>query len=102
MPKLVKVCATADLPPGHALGFEAEGLRIAVFNAGGSYYGLEDSCTHAGAPLSEGAIEGDKVTCPWHAADFCLKTGAALTAPAFEGVRAFRVVVEGDDVKVEV
>jgi len=102
MAKLVKVAIVSDLPPGKALVFEFEGTRIAVFNAGGHFFALEDTCSHAGGPLSEGEFDAEKVTCPWHAAHFCLKTGAALTPPAFEGVRAFKVIVDGDDIKVEI
>jgi nitrite reductase/ring-hydroxylating ferredoxin subunit len=43
-----------------------------------------------------------KVTCPWHEAEFDLKTGAVLTPPAFDGVKSYRVVVEGNDVRVEI
>lgn len=102
MSKLVKVALTSDLPPGTALAFEVEGLRIAVFSADGNYYALEDSCSHASAPLCEGEFDAEKVTCPWHAAQFSLATGAALTPPAFEGVRTFKVIIDGDDLKVEI
>jgi nitrite reductase/ring-hydroxylating ferredoxin subunit len=102
MPKLIKLAVTQDLPPGQAAAFDCEGQRIAVFNVGGAYYAIEDTCPHAGGPLSEGQVEGHKVTCPWHGADFDLKNGAVLGPPAFEGVKAFKVVVEGDDIKVEI
>jgi len=102
MSKLVKVAILSDVPPGSCMAFEVEGLRIAVFNVGGAYYALDDTCTHAGAPLCEGEVKDGKVTCPWHGADFDLQTGAALTPPAFEGVRTYPVVVDGDDIKVEI
>ena len=50
----------------------------------------------------EGAAQGTKVTCPWHGADFDLKTGAVLGPPAQKGVPSYKVVVESDDIKVEV
>src|SRR5262245_21239994 len=102
MAKLVKIAETKDLAPGQAGAFDVEGQRIAVFNVAGTIYALEDTCSHEGGPLSEGQIEGDKVTCPWHRADFDLKTGAVLGPPAFEGVKSYKVVVEGNDIKVEV
>ena len=102
MSKLVKVAVLSDVPPGHGMAFEAEGLRIVVFNVGGTCYAIDDTCTHAGAPLSEGEVQDGKVTCPWHGADFDLKTGEALTPPAFEGVHTYKVVVDGDDIKVEI
>ncbi len=47
-------------------------------------------------------FQGTRVTCPWHGADFDLKTGAVLGPPAQKGVPSYKVVVEGDDIKVEV
>ena len=90
--------------PGKAAAFDVEGLRIAVFNVAGNYYAIDDTCTHSGGPLCEGEVEPQvlKVTCPWHGADFDLKTGAALSPPAFDGVKSYKVVVEGSDIKVEV
>jgi 3-phenylpropionate/trans-cinnamate dioxygenase ferredoxin subunit len=101
MARLVKVADTNQLPPGKATAVELDGTRIAVFNVGGTFYALEDTCPHAGGPLSEGRVDGDKVVCPWHDAAFDLKTGDVLSPPAFEGVKSYKVVVEGNDVKVE-
>src|SRR5206468_9956801 len=96
-----KVPEPKNLTRGNATGVEVEGNRIAVFNVGGTFYGIDDTCPHAGGPLSEGQVKDCKVTCPWHEADFDLKTGDVLAPPAFEGVKSYRVVVEGNDVKVE-
>lgn len=101
MAKLIRIANKADLPPGKAAAFEVEGVRLAVFNVDGTFYAIDDTCPHAGAPLSEGTIEGGKVICPWHEAAFDLKTGEVLAPPAFEGVKSYRVVVEGDDLKIE-
>ena len=51
--------------------------------------------------MGEGELNGDIVTCPWHAAEFNVKTGEVTDPPADEGVRSFPVKVEGDDVLVE-
>ena len=102
MAKLIKIAEAKDVPPGQAAAFTVEGQRIALFNVDGTYYAIADICTHVGGPLSEGNVQGTKVTCPWHGADFDLKTGAVLGPPAKEGVSSYKVVVEGDDIKVEV
>ena len=47
-----------------------------------TYYAIGDTCTHRGGLLSEGDVQGTKVTCPWHGADFDLKSGAVLGPPA--------------------
>ena len=101
MARLVKVADTTHLPPGKSTAVEIDGNRIAVFNVGGIFYAIDDTCPHAGGPLSEGQVDGGKVVCPWHEAEFDLKTGDVLSPPAFEGVKSYKVVVEGNDVKVE-
>jgi|SRR6185437_9121793 len=102
MATLIKVAETNRLTPGQATAVEVQGRRIAVFNVDGAFYALDDECPHAGGPLSEGQVKDCKVTCPWHEADFDLKTGAVLSPPAFEGVKSYPVVVVGNDVKVEI
>jgi nitrite reductase/ring-hydroxylating ferredoxin subunit len=102
MTKLIKVAETKDLAPGQAGCFQVEGQNIAVFNVEGTYYAIDDTCPHSGGPLSQGEVQGDKVVCPWHGAEFNLQTGAVLCPPAFEGVKSYKVVVEGNDIKVEV
>ena len=102
MAKLIKIANANNLAPGKAAAAEIAGRRIAVFNVDGTFYALDDECPHAGGPLSEGHVKDCKVTCPWHEADFDLKTGAVLSPLAFEGVKSYRVVVEGSDVKVEI
>jgi 3-phenylpropionate/trans-cinnamate dioxygenase ferredoxin component len=102
MSKLIKIAEIKDVPPGKGLSFDLEGQRIALFNVSGTYYAIDDTCPHAGGPLSEGQVEGNRVTCPWHGADFDLKTGDVLGPPAYEGVKIYKVVVEGNDIKVEI
>jgi nitrite reductase/ring-hydroxylating ferredoxin subunit len=80
MAKRIKIAGTQDVPPGKAAAFDVEGRRIALFNIEGSYYAIDDTCTHEGGPLCEGEVRGFKVTCPWHGADFDLKSGEALCA----------------------
>ncbi len=85
---------------GQARLVHADGLDIAVFNLNGNYYALEDRCTHEDAPLLgcglpvEDLMEGDQIICPRHGAHFCIRTGAALTPPAYEDMTCFPVRVE--------
>jgi len=101
MGKITNIAKKNDLPPGKAIAVDVDNNRIAVFNINGSYYAIEDTCTHAGGSLSEGELEGTVVTCPWHGATFDVQSGAALSAPAYDGVKSFKVTLEGDDIKIE-
>ena len=68
MAQFIKVASTADLAPGTAKCVEVAGKKIALFSLEGSFYAIDDTCTHRGGPLSEGDVSGEEVTCPWHGA----------------------------------
>ncbi len=101
MGQMIKVAQTGDLPPSKAMCVEVEGEMVALFNVGGTYYAIADTCTHSGGPLSEGEVDGSVVTCPWHGAEFDLTTGEVMGPPAYEGVGSYKVEVDGDDIKIE-
>lgn len=96
----VDVAALADLPPGSRRVVEADGTRVLVANVDGELLAVEDLCSHDGNPLDGGALEGDRIVCPRHGARFCLRTGRALTPPAYEPIAVFPVRVEDGRVQV--
>ena len=69
---------------------------IAIVHTNGQFYAIEDICTHDGAELSGGAIDGTEIICPRHGARFCLRTGAALSPPAYEPVKVFVTKIEAN------
>jgi 3-phenylpropionate/trans-cinnamate dioxygenase ferredoxin subunit len=90
-----------DAGPAEALGDgETKSMTvgrrtIALARSGGEYFAIEDVCTHDGAELTGGEIEGSEIICPRHGARFCLRTGEALTPPAYEPVRVFATKIDG-------
>ena len=101
MPKTVKVAQTDELSPGSGKVVDADGRSIALFNVEGTFYAIDNTCTHRGGPLGKGELNGDSVTCPWHGANFNVKTGKVLSQPAGQNVNSFPVRVVGSDVLVE-
>lgn len=101
MPKTVKVAQASELSPGTGKVVEADGHSIALFNVEGTFYAIDNTCTHRGGPLGTGKLNGESVICPWHGANFNVKTGAVTRPPARTGVRSFVVKVEAGDVLVE-
>ena len=101
MPKLVKVAEAKEVAPGMGKVVGAEGRSIALFNVAGAFHAIDNTCTHEGGPLGEGALVGVVVTCPWHNTEFNVRTGAALGPLTDEGVRSFPVQVQGNHVLVE-
>jgi 3-phenylpropionate/trans-cinnamate dioxygenase ferredoxin subunit len=102
MSEFVKVAKVSDVPAGSSRLVEVEDVRVALFNLDGAFYAIEDVCTHDGGPLVEGEIvNGCQVVCPRHGAHFDIRTGAALSFPAFEATNTYPVRVDGDDIWIE-
>lgn len=102
MSRFVEIARTDEIAPGKGKMVEVEGKKIALFNLEGSYWAIDDTCPHRGGPLSEGEVEIEVVTCPWHGSEFNIKTGGVLRPPAIVGVRSYKVQVEGSIIMIEV
>jgi 3-phenylpropionate/trans-cinnamate dioxygenase ferredoxin component len=101
MPERHPLASAAEIPPGSGKAFDVGGQKIALFNVGGRFYAIDDVCTHDGASLAEGALDGTTIVCPWHAAEFDVTNGMVLCPPATENARSYPVFVNGDRVEVE-
>jgi nitrite reductase/ring-hydroxylating ferredoxin subunit len=100
----------SEVPPGERKVVEAEGRSIGVFNIGGNFYGLRNSCPHQAAPLCLGSVkgmampskpgeytwarEGEILRCPWHGWEFDITTGRSVFNPHKTRVRSYEVTVE--------
>jgi len=102
MAEFVKVASMNEIAPGQARLVNIKGKEIALFNIEGTFFALENACTHEEGPLAEGEIEGHEVTCPWHGARFDVRTGQVLCAPAYEDAARHNVRVTGTDIEVEI
>ncbi len=100
MSEWVDVARVEAFEAGKPRVVEIEGVQIAVYRLDDGFYAIEDVCTHDGGELASGCVEGDEVICPRHGARFSIKTGEALTAPAYEPVYKFPVRVEKEIVQV--
>ena len=100
MSEFVKVAQMSDVPLGEMVVIELDGHLICLANVDGQLYAIEDDCPHVGGPLDEGELEGEVLTCPWHLAQFDIRTGRVLRGPARSDVPTYAVRVEGDDILV--
>jgi 3-phenylpropionate/trans-cinnamate dioxygenase ferredoxin subunit len=102
MNQSIQVAAVADLPAGTSKLVEVNRTRIALFNLDGEIYAIEDVCTHDGGPLVEGKlVNGCQIQCPRHGARFDIRTGAALSFPAFEPTRTYAVQIQEGMIWIE-
>src|SRR5579883_3419984 len=97
-----RVAAAAELKERGVMDAEVNGEEIALYWVEDAPYATENICTHAFARLSEGFLDGDCIECPVHQALFNVKTGEAVSPPAYQAVKTFPCKVEGDDIVIEV
>ncbi|MCC5814231.1 MAG: non-heme iron oxygenase ferredoxin subunit [Leptospira sp.] len=97
-----KIAKIQEIKEGKIYSFSWKHLDIAIVKTNNEYYAFEDICSHDGGSISEGVLEGDKVICPRHFAEFSMKSGEALTMPATENISVFPVRVQGEDLEVDV
>ena len=101
MGQFQKVAQKSDIAEGEAIAVEVGDKTVAIFQVEGNLYAIDDMCSHEEAPLCEGVLEGFEIECPWHAARFDIKTGKALTPPAYEDLCSYPVRFNGDDIELE-
>jgi nitrite reductase (NADH) small subunit len=95
----VRVARRRDVSNGPATIVRAGRYEVAIFDVGGELRAYENCCPHQGGPIGEGIVEGETVTCPWHAWSFDLRDGK-MTLGDFAALRRFEVRVEGDAICV--
>ena len=98
MAPYVAVANVQDIPPGQVKVIEVEGRKIALCNVNGAFHAIEDRCSHDDGPLGEGTLEGQRLECPRHGAQFDVTTGRPTTLPAVLSVQTFPTQVEGGQV----
>lgn len=85
------IAKSEELVEGRGRPFSLEGYRIALVRHEGTVYALDDLCPHADASIAFGPVENGCIACPWHYAEFDLKTGAVLSGPSPRGIRTYPV-----------
>jgi 3-phenylpropionate/trans-cinnamate dioxygenase ferredoxin component len=98
--EFVTIASVDELKPGERMVVELGRHWVALFNVDGTYYAIEDVCTHDDGPLAEGELEGCIITCPRHGATFDIRTGKVLTPPALVDVQSYEVRIDGENIQV--
>ena len=90
-PDLTQGVELSTIPDGTMLLGHALGEPVLLAQRGDEVFAIGAICTHYGAPLEQGLLDGETVRCQWHHACFSLRTGEALRAPALNPVSHWRV-----------
>jgi len=96
MTDFIKVANMDDLEEGGLCPVEADGELVCLARVNGNVYAFTDNCTHISGPLNEGELEDHIITCPWHGAQFDIRTGKVMRGPARQDILTYPVKVEED------
>ena len=93
----IPLTAIDQLADGSYERFEFYQVDVLVFREGQNVYAIEDRCTHDDSGLCGGYYVNGTIACPRHGAQFCIRTGQALSPPAYEATTVYplRVVENG-------
>ncbi len=94
------VARATEIPSGEMKLVDLDGEEVVIANVDGAFFAFGNVCTHVGGPLVEGELQGEAVTCPWHASVFNVKSGEVLKEPAEDPIPTYEVRVEGDEIQV--
>ena len=96
-----KVAKVSDIPEGEVESFFIDGDAIAICSVEGNFYAFRDECTHQCFTLSDGDLDGERITCCYHGAEFNVRTGEVLCLPAVEPLETYPVKIDGDDILIK-
>ncbi|MDT8377062.1 MAG: non-heme iron oxygenase ferredoxin subunit [Mariprofundaceae bacterium] len=102
MAEWIDVCGEDELKPGDRRIVSTDVAEIAVFNLDGEFFAINDVCTHDGGELASGVCDGDQIICPRHGARFCIRSGKALTPPAYEDTETFPLRINQGVIQVDI
>lgn len=97
----LKLCNTKDIPTGSMKKFYLRDQEFLVVNLNGQFHCLDGRCTHAGAPLAEGILEGETLTCPWHYSRFKITDGSLMNGPAKRPLNGYRYEIKDGQLLLE-
>ncbi len=97
----IRVAAEQDLKEGVPVSVELEEEKnVLLVRRGSTVHACGAACTHYGAPLADGHLSGNIITCPWHNARFDIESGRLLSPPALNNLPSYEAKIESGAVYV--
>lgn len=105
----MKIAEKSEIPIGKMKKFETLGKEILIANVNGSFYAIDNACSHAGGDLSQGTLEDTTVTCPKHKSKFDVTTGKVVSPPKIgffhpkiKNETSYQLKIENEDVLIKI
>lgn len=92
--------AEADLAPDKPTRAVVDGAAVMLVKHDGEVFALDDTCSHAGCPLSKGRLEGDAIVCACHGSTYRLRDGAVIHGPSPFTQPSFDVLIDAGQIAV--
>lgn len=95
------VMPAADLAEGTPTRAALGTTSLVLVRRGDVVHALRETCSHAGGPLAEGQLDGDRITCPWHASVFRVSDGSVVHGPAGTRLTTYAARINEGQVEVQ-
>ena len=97
MANYVRVAKKSEIDAGTGRLVDVGGVPIALFDVGGAFYAIHNTCLHRQGSLGEGEFSGNSVACPRHGWRYDVTKGQNDLNPKIR-VQNYLVQIDGDDV----
>jgi nitrite reductase/ring-hydroxylating ferredoxin subunit len=77
MAEFLKAVEASKVQPGGMVTVDVQGESVLIMNIEGNYHAMGAICAHEEWDLSEGSLEGFKLTCAGHGSIWDIRTGKA-------------------------
>lgn len=94
------IVALKDLPQRQPTKKKLGETEVLLIRDGENVHAYQAKCPHAGAPLEQGALCGDKLVCPWHKAVFNIADGKMCDPLALADLKQYPLRIENGQVLV--
>ncbi|MCP4381809.1 MAG: Rieske 2Fe-2S domain-containing protein [Hyphomicrobiales bacterium] len=95
MAQSVRVCSVADIEEEDVMRFDHGDQTFAIYRCpDGAFFATDGYCTHEGAHLGDGIVDGYEIECPLHFGAFDYRNGEPTVAPACVRLKTFPATVE--------
>jgi nitrite reductase/ring-hydroxylating ferredoxin subunit/uncharacterized membrane protein len=95
------VCNQSELGDGQIMLAKIQNERVVVARCSDGMVAFGDHCTHRGGPLSDGALVGCTIQCPWHGSQFDVRSGRVVAGPAGEKIKTYDIEIRAGEVYVK-
>lgn len=94
----IAVADEHELAPGQMKKISVAGKALLLANAEGTFYVVDEMCSHEDFSLYLGCIKDRKIKCSLHGSYFDLESGAPLEEPACENIATYPVMLRDGQV----